>query len=332
MKVEIYEKDALEIKLNINFPDNTAIISFYDPDIPETNENKSRIDFSHKSIRVFTVALHDIDAGVLPNYGLTYDTYFPEAEALAKFIYSAYNDELDIICQSAYCQGRSAACAAAILEHFCHDGISVFANSYRYPNLMVFHKILDALEQFASEQTITAEEDRTPLPSSPKYNEMPIVSRIRDILVLTDDYCFNIDNSIIRVGIIAYVDLETNEFKKSPNSLLLFDAYTENFHISNEIEATCIYHLKAYYENIFNNLDFMVTEIIEKNASNTILEHLLDKYNTPFKITDDVVGNIIFSRYHWGFIGTFDYYGQQIELMIEKKDIWTKEIKVNLEI
>lgn len=155
---------------------------------------------------------------------------------------------------------------------------------------------------------------------------------IRDIFVLTDDYCVKHPNSnAFNVGMIAYVDLATNELKINEHSLLLLNAKTKNYRISDKIETNCIYHIKAYYvkspPSFGSGFDFAVTEIIEKNASNTALNHLLEKYNTPFKITDNMVGNIIFSRCHWGFNGTFHYCGQQIELTVEKNEIWTEKIK-----
>lgn len=75
---------------------------------------------------------------------------FSEADDLAKFIYGAYNEGLDIICQCEYGQSRSAACAATILEHFYHNGISIFADYRYYPNQMIFHKVFDALNTLKS--------------------------------------------------------------------------------------------------------------------------------------------------------------------------------------
>ena len=69
------------------------------------------------------------------------------APDIAAFIYHAYNNGMDIICQCEYGQSRSAGCAAAILEHFYHSGISVFANYDYCPSQVVYHKIFDALEQ-----------------------------------------------------------------------------------------------------------------------------------------------------------------------------------------
>lgn len=145
MEVNIYSRKAIEKLLQSNFPKNVAVISFYDPVNRRTGERDKPVNYSLKTGRVFPVAIHDIDLEILPKYGLTYDTYFPEADNLAEFIYSAYNEGLDIICQCEYGQSRSAACASAILEHFYQNGISVFADYRYYPNQMVFHKVFDAL-------------------------------------------------------------------------------------------------------------------------------------------------------------------------------------------
>ena len=77
---------------------------------------------------------------------MTVDTYLPEADRLADFIRKAHNDGLDILCQCEYGQSRSAACAAAILEHYCKNGISVFADYRYYPNQLVYNKIKNALD------------------------------------------------------------------------------------------------------------------------------------------------------------------------------------------
>ncbi len=145
MKVDIYSRKAIEKLLQNDFPRNVAVISFYDPVNRRTGERDKPVDYSLKTSRGFLIGINDIDLEVLPKYGLTYNTYFPEADNLAEFIYSAYNEGVDIICQCEYGQSRSAACASAILEHFYHNGISVFADYRYYPNQLVFHKVFDAL-------------------------------------------------------------------------------------------------------------------------------------------------------------------------------------------
>lgn len=146
MNVKIYSREAVEKLAKADF-ENTAVISFYDLKLKRTPKDYAPVDYSGKCDRVFKIGLHDIDIEILGDYGLTFDTYLSEADELAKFIYSAKNDGLDIICQCEYGQSRSAGCAAAILEHFYKNGISVFADYRYYPNQLVFNKILDALNK-----------------------------------------------------------------------------------------------------------------------------------------------------------------------------------------
>ena len=102
------------------------------------------------------MAIIDIDLAVLPDFGLSYETYFPEADKLAEFIFQAKNDGLDIICQCEYGESRSSGCAAAILEYFFKTGISVFADYRYYPNQVVYHKVLESLEKFENRKKTTS--------------------------------------------------------------------------------------------------------------------------------------------------------------------------------
>lgn len=148
MKVSVYSREMIErIIADGEFPDNTAVISFYDPAIKRIDEDYSHVDYNGVCNTVFYSELDDLDLDVLGRKGYTYDTYFPEVDEIAAFIYHAYDNGMDIICQCEYGQSRSAACAAAILEHFYHNGISIFSNYNYYPNQVVYHKIYDALEK-----------------------------------------------------------------------------------------------------------------------------------------------------------------------------------------
>lgn len=118
MNIKIYSREAMEKLLNKGIPDNTAIISFYDPKSKRTPKSYVPVNYSGKCNHVFQIGLYDIDIEILGDYGLAYDTYLPEADDLAQFIYDAKQANLDIICQCEYGQSRSAACAAAIAEHF----------------------------------------------------------------------------------------------------------------------------------------------------------------------------------------------------------------------
>lgn len=145
MKVSIHGRESIETLLQTGLPGNTAIISFYDPKTTRTPKDYTPVDYTGIQNPVMQIPLHDIDLEVLEEYGLTYDTYFPEAEALAQFIRNAADEGFDILCQCEYGQSRSAACAAAILEYYHKRGITIFADYRYYPNQLVFHKLYDAL-------------------------------------------------------------------------------------------------------------------------------------------------------------------------------------------
>ncbi|MBD5142839.1 MAG: hypothetical protein K2K06_06540 [Oscillospiraceae bacterium] len=145
MNVDIYAKEEMQKIIANQFPKNTVVISFYDK---RKSKNYSYINYDSVCQDVFYCEIDDLDLKVLEYYGYTYDTYFPEADKLAEFIYHAYQNHKNIICQCDYGQSRSAGCASAILEHFYHTGISVFADYRRSPNQVVYHKVFDALEKY----------------------------------------------------------------------------------------------------------------------------------------------------------------------------------------
>ena len=147
MKVEIYSRAAMEKRLQEGPLKNTAVISFYDPPSSRAPTDYAPVDYTNMCDVVFPVGEFDIDIEVLPEYGLTFDTYLPSAPNLAKFIKLACADDMDIICQCEYGQSRSAACAAAIREYYYNDGISVFADYRYYPNQLIFNKLLEALHE-----------------------------------------------------------------------------------------------------------------------------------------------------------------------------------------
>lgn len=160
MKVSVYSRaEAEKMIADGKFPKNTAVISFYDPKIKHIDSDYDCVDYYGHADEVFYSELDDLDIGYLTRKGLSYDVYFPEADELAEFIYSAYNNGMNIICQCEYGQSRSAGCAAAILQHFYGTGIDIFADYRRYPNQVVYHKVLDALCRFAGKSDIKIFDD-----------------------------------------------------------------------------------------------------------------------------------------------------------------------------
>ena len=157
MKIKIYSRRAIEALLSRGRLEGFAVISFHDPigRGRRSGEDYAPIDFTGRCDRVMQIAIHDLDPEVLYELGLSVESYFPEADELAKFIYDAKNDGLGIICQCEYGQSRSAACAAAILQHFEKRGIDIFADFRYYPNQLVYHKVFDALTRYSNTKSDT---------------------------------------------------------------------------------------------------------------------------------------------------------------------------------
>ena len=147
MRIRIISRsEAEELLKTDEFPVNTAVISFYSPDKVRAGDYEP-VDYEGIPTRLYYACVPDIDIEALSDFGYTYETYFADVDELASFIYEAVKGGLDIICQCDYGQSRSAACAAAILEHFERNGISIFADYRYYPNQLVFNKVLKALKR-----------------------------------------------------------------------------------------------------------------------------------------------------------------------------------------
>ncbi|GEM_PF-503598 len=146
-EIFIYSREQAEKLIQDgNFPQQTAVITFYDPE-------DSHVDYSSccGSDDVYYCQLDDLDPDTLKAHGTSLEQYFDYADEVAEFIYDAFRSQKNIICQCDYGQSRSAGCAAAIQEHFYHNGIDIFADYRYYPNQLIYHKIFDALEAYASE-------------------------------------------------------------------------------------------------------------------------------------------------------------------------------------
>jgi len=140
---EILNSEELTKKENLK---NASVISFYDPPSRRNRMFFEPVDYKGKADREFKIAIHDIDIEILEDFGLTFDTYFPEVDALADFIIEAIEKGNDIICQCEYGQSRSAACAAAIKEYIDHTGINIFSDYKYYPNQLIYNKVFTALK------------------------------------------------------------------------------------------------------------------------------------------------------------------------------------------
>lgn len=143
MNVKIYSRKAMEKLIGENFPEKTAVISFYDPVMQKLDSEYRPVDYQGKPTMLMQIPLFDTGEDEIDDY----DSCFPEAEELAKFIRSAHENRLNIICQCDYGQSRSAGCAAAILEYYHQIGLMFFLNPQYSPSKLVFDKVFDALQR-----------------------------------------------------------------------------------------------------------------------------------------------------------------------------------------
>lgn len=149
MKISIFSRKEIQKLMDSDdFPENTAVISYYNSKMRQLNREYCPVNYSGFCDNVLYCEVDDLDYDYLKEKNFTYDTFFPESADVAKFVYDAYNNGMDIICQCDYGQSRSAATAAAIAEHFYKNGIWIFADYKRCPNQVIFHKVFDALENY----------------------------------------------------------------------------------------------------------------------------------------------------------------------------------------
>lgn len=97
MEIEISSRKNMEALLQKGIPVNTAIISFFDPVNKKNCLEYTPIAFEDKCAKFFMVGVHDIDLEVLPEYGLTFDSYLPEVTELATFIKEVHDAGMNII-------------------------------------------------------------------------------------------------------------------------------------------------------------------------------------------------------------------------------------------
>lgn len=140
MKIEICSREEIEERINKNeLNAEYAVISFCD-------DIKVEYPLPDKDKKVFYIEnVPDISYPDLKEYGYTKESFFPSVKKLAEFIRSAYNDNLNFICQCECGESRSAAVAAAIKEFYFYDGLPVFADNKYCPNQLVFDKVYEEL-------------------------------------------------------------------------------------------------------------------------------------------------------------------------------------------
>ena len=150
MKVEIHSIQSLKRRAHKPFAPDTALISIGDfgKELPLLEYKPAHI----LRMEYDDVTPSEIDYESSERYAFR---LFSEEQAnqIADFVYRYWESRGTLLCQCHYGQSRSAAVAAAIKEHFYHNGIEIFADEQeRYcPNVYVFRLTLRALRNREAE-------------------------------------------------------------------------------------------------------------------------------------------------------------------------------------
>ena len=142
-KVEIHSIQSLKRRAHQPFAAETALISIgdYGTEFPQ---------LEHKPPHILRLEFDDVTlSDIYESSGHYFLRLFSaeQADQIAEFVYRHLKDCETLICQCHFGQSRSAAVAAAIKEHFYHNGIEIFADEQEryFPNLYVFRLTLKAL-------------------------------------------------------------------------------------------------------------------------------------------------------------------------------------------
>ena len=159
MKVEIHSIQSLKRRAHKPFMPDTALISIGDfrTELPQ---------LEYKPAHILRLEFDDVtlsEIGYEPISGNVFRPFSEEqANQIADFFYRHKEDCGTLLCQCHFGQSRSAAVAAAIKEHFDHNGIEIFADKQeRYrPNVYVFRLTLRALRNRAAKFDSTKIENK----------------------------------------------------------------------------------------------------------------------------------------------------------------------------
>ncbi len=165
MKFEIHSFESIQRKAQQPFAPHTALISIGDPDAPPPK-------LLHKPAHFLRLVFDDITAAeAMDRLELPFDKHAAEdeiaellldyhtvlytekmADKTAAFILKHFDETEVFICQCEHGQSRSAACVAAMAEHYFHRGVDIFADERYFPNKLVYKRLLKALEKAACER------------------------------------------------------------------------------------------------------------------------------------------------------------------------------------
>lgn len=152
MEIRIMSRQTVEDFAKKTLPEKTAIISITDYgwdflELENEPEYLLQLEFDDIDADVFVDELGrkptDSERQMIERKYHMLSDY--QADEIAEFYYSVRNKVDLFICQCEHGQSRSAAIAAAIMEHEYASGIKIFASDDYFPNKTIFKKVLNAI-------------------------------------------------------------------------------------------------------------------------------------------------------------------------------------------
>ena len=95
-------------------------------------------------------------------------------------------------------------------------------------------------------------------------------------------------------------------------------------HLIPEFDEETVYHLKVRKklpeelpEIMIRSLDFLLVDVIEKNAKSPELEEILAEYKKPIIIEDDILGELLYDRTINSFEGHIPWLDKKIDISLD---------------
>ena len=129
----------------------------------------------------------------------------------------------------------------------------------------------------------------------------------------------------VAVCCLAYIDCETGELYEE-ECRFVFAASEKEYenHLIPEFDKETVYHLKVHKklpeelpEIMIKRLDFLLVDVIEKNAQSPELEEILVEYKKPIIIEDDILGELLYDRTINSFEGHIPWLDKNIYISLD---------------
>lgn len=129
----------------------------------------------------------------------------------------------------------------------------------------------------------------------------------------------------VAVCCLGYIDCETGELHKE-ECRFVFAASEKEYenHLIPEFDEETVYHLKVRKklpeelpEIMIKRIDFLLVDVIEKNAQSPELEEILAEYKKPIIIEDDILGELLYDKTIKSFDGHITWLDKKIDISLD---------------